>query len=394
MNILQIASKVPYPLYDGGAIGIYNISRFLALRGHKITFLTFSPDRSSCTDFEQYCQLFIIREDKQNKMLGVVKNIFSKTPYTFQKYYSKSMIDLIDDRIRNNNFDIVHIDHLHLAFYGKYIKEKYGIPVVLREHNFETLIWERLSAMEKNFLKKIFYSYQYKKVRKYEPAMCEMFDKCLMVTNIDKDKLLRCSNRIKAEVVPAGVDVEYFKEKYTGKTNELSILFIGSLDWFPNIDAFSWFYEKIFPEIIKKYPTLKLYVVGKKPPSWISNIKNNNLIICGMVEDVREYIDHCEICVVPLRIGGGMRIKILEMFAMKKAIVSTSVGCEGIEVKDKKHLLIANTEKEFIDSISIYLEDKELKNRIGINGFNLVNEIYRWDMIAKKLEEIYLEIKK
>ena len=393
MNILQIAPKVPYPLIDGGAIGIYNITKHLSLRGHNITYVTFmNDDINSLSEFRQYCNLITIKKDTGNKISGLLKNIFSEIPYTHFKYRSDEFLEIIKTELTANKYDVVHLDHLHMSFYGSYIKENFKIPVFLREHNFETLIWERLYKSENNILKKILYKNQYKKIKKYEPIECKKFDKCLMVTEADAENLLKEDSTIPVDVVPAGVDLNYFPETNSLDYKEKTLLFVGSLDWFPNIDAFKWFYSNVFPVIKQRYPDVILKVIGKNPPDEIKSIKDPSVIVLGMVDDVRPHFKDAHVCVVPLRIGGGMRIKILEMLAMKKAVVSTHIGAEGIEIEDGNHLLLADSEKEIADSISKYFDDINLTKKIGETGYKLVYEKYSWTKIAEKLEKNYLEM--
>jgi len=393
MNILQIAPKIPYPLYDGGAIGIFNITKFLSLRGNNITFITFSSNyKTDYQELQKYCRVLTVQKNNKNSKIGALLSFFSKIPYTHKKYLCSELFNLIDKELNNNSYDIVHIDHLHMSNYGKYIKKKYNLPIVLREHNYETLIWKRLYENEKNYLKKMFFKNQYSKIKIYEPEECKFFDKCLMVTKDDLNKLLSRNNNINAEVVPAGVDIDYFSNFNKIPIQKKTILFIGSLEWLPNLDAFKWFYKKIFPLILKKVPDVKLYVIGKNPPDDVKNIKDPNVEIFGMVDDIRSYVSKANICVVPLRIGGGIRIKILELLSMKKAIVTTNIGIEGIDVIDGEHVIVKDTENDFADTVISLFDNDELVNRLGFNGYNLVKNKYSWNIIAEQIENIYKKI--
>jgi polysaccharide biosynthesis protein PslH len=392
MKILQISPRVPYPLNEGGAIGIFNITKFLSLRGNEIVFLAFTNDDTlDYSEFKKYCKLITIKRNLKNTIPGAIRNLFTSIPFTYQKYKSPEAIEIIDSLIQKEKFDVVHVDHLHVAAYGKYIKEKYNIPVILREHNYETMIWKRMYENEASFLKRLFIKMQMRKVENYEVRMCSLFDRCFMITKNDEDNLKEHPGIFHTEIIPAGVDVNFFQEKYSGKKEKQSLLFLGSLEWYPNLDAFNWFYNSVFPLIIRKYPEIKLYLAGKNPPESILNLKDKNVCVLGMVDDIREIMDKCEVCVVPLRIGGGIRIKILEMMAMKKAIVSTNVGCEGMEVIDHKHLLTAPDAESFANAVSLLIENDNLRSTLEIEGFNLVNRIYKWENIAEKMESVYTE---
>jgi glycosyltransferase involved in cell wall biosynthesis len=183
--------------------------------------------------------------------------------------------------------------------------------------------------------------------------------------------------------------MKYFFKSEFESIKERTILFLGSLDWLPNVDAFNWFYYNIFPSLKTKYPDVVLTVIGKNPPEEMLNIKDPSVSMLGMVEDIRSYLKCSNVCVVPLRIGGGMRIKILEMFAAGKAIVSTTIGAEGIDVNNEKHLLIANDEVSIVNAISKIFNDKNLMKHISENGYNLVCEKYSWSKIAEQFEKLY-----
>jgi len=213
-----------------------------------------------------------------------------------------------------------------------------------------------------------------------------------MVTKDDLNKLLSRNQNINTEVVPAGVDIDYFSNFDNAIIQKKTILFIGSLEWFPNLDAFKWFYKKIFPLVLKKVPDVKLYVIGKNPPEEIRNIKDPNVEIYGMVEDIRPFVSKANVCVVPLRIGGGIRIKIIELLSMKKAIVTTSIGIEGIDVIDGEHLIVKDSENDFADTIIKLFNDDDLVYKLGYNGFNLIKNKYGWNIIAEQIENIYKKL--
>jgi glycosyltransferase involved in cell wall biosynthesis len=393
MNILQIAPKVPFPLLDGGSLGVFNITKHLSERGHKITFLTFSMNEIDAnSEFRKYCNLIIVKKDTSNKVFGLLMSYFSKIPYTHYKYISNEFIEVIRKELSKKKYDIVHIDHLHMSYYVDFIKSNFSIPVVLREHNYETLIWERLCKSEEKLIKGIIYRTQYKKMQGHEITECKKFDFCITVTNEDAEKIIQKDSSINVEVIPAGVDLKYFFKSDVESIKERTILLLGALDWFPNIDACKWFYYNIFPLLKKKYPDVVLTVIGKNPPEEILNIKDSSVNMLGMVGDIRPYLRSSNVCVVPLRIGGGMRIKILEMFAAGKAIVSTSIGAEGIEVNNEEHLLIGNDEISIVNAISKIFDDKNFMKHISENGYNLVCEKYSWSKIAEKFEQFYISV--
>jgi len=394
MKILQITPRIPYPPDDGGKIGIFNITKYLSMREHKITLLSLdSIPVKDLLGLEKFCDVKAIFADTSNSYLKMFLNLFSLSPYTMSKYYAKNFEAELYNSLEKNHFDIVHIDHLHMASYGKMIKNNFNIPIVLREHNVETTIMQRYLQEAPNLLKRAYAGIQFKKVYKYESKTLEIFDKCLMITKEDEKRIKQMNPKVKTAVVPAGVDTSKFcpmdipEEPY-------SIVFVGSMDWPPNVDGVIWFYKKIFPLIKGKNPQVKFYVVGKNPPLEIKNIVDKNVVVTGYVDDVREYIAKAEVFIVPLMVGGGMRIKILNALAMGKAVVSTSVGCEGIDITNGENICIENGEEEFAGKIIGLMLDREKRERIGKNGLELIRNKYTWEKIASLIEEEYTKLVK
>jgi len=392
MKILQISTKKPYPPIDGGRIVSYNTIKYLAMRGHSITLVSIVDKKEKIPELKKICKWIPIQKNTFTSILGLLSNLFLKTPYTISKYYSKKVKDTIRKILSKENFDIVHIDHLHMAYCGEFIQREFGLPIVLREHNVETTIMKRFYKNQKNPIIKFYAYLQWKKLYKYETKICEIFDKCLMITEEDKKKIEDMNSKVKTFIIPAGVDVSYF---YPLKTEEepYSLIFVGSMKWLPNIDAVLWFCNEFWSKLKKVFPEVKLYVVGQKPSKEITELgkKDKDIIITGFVKDIRPYVAKSSLYIVPLRIGGGMRLKILEAMAMGKPVISTSIGAEGIEAVDEKDIIIADDVERFVEKIIELLKDKNYRRKIAQNGEKLVKEKYRWESIVKKLEKEYME---
>lgn len=390
MNILQIAPRVPFPLYDGGKIGIFNITKYLSLRGHKITLLSLTSTKESTElyELEKFCKVKIIYANTKNSYFKMLINIFSPLPYTMFKYYNKDFEMELCRLLREESFDIVHIDSLHMAYYVKMVKENFDIPVVLREHNVESVIMRRYSQNETNPVIKAYASMQFRKIYKYESKILQAFDLCLMITKEDEKRIKAMNPLVKTTVVPGGVDTSYFYP-LEEPVDEKALIFVGTLDWIPNIDGILWFCKSIFPLIKKQEPFAKLYIVGKNPPPKILALRCESIIVTGFVEDVRPYISKASVFVVPLRVGGGMRIKILEAFSMAKAVVSTSIGCEGIDVENGKDIYIEDNEDKFAKRVVELMRDREKRSEIGRNAFELVKTKYTWETVSELIEGEY-----
>ena len=291
--------------------------------------------------------------------------------------------------LENRRFDVLHFEMLHTGQYLLQISKKQIAKGILDQQNIDSCIWQRLITTERNLFKKLLYHWQYKAFFRFENRMCPTFDKCLCVSKEDGDRLASICPDANIEVVPNGVDVDYFSPTDT-EENESNIVFVGSMDWQPNEDAVLYFCESIFPLIKPEIPDVKFFIVGSKPTDRVLKLGSmEGVVVTGLVDDVRTYVAESAVYIVPLRIGGGTRLKILQAFAMKKAVVSTSIGCEGLGLTDEEHLLISDDPSDFADKVIRLSRDKQLRRKLGENGRILVQEKYDWKSITVKLENIY-----
>ncbi|GAB6462970.1 MULTISPECIES: glycosyltransferase family 4 protein [Bacillus] len=386
-NILFITHLYPYPPDDGGRIVTFNTIKELRKYGHNIFLCTFAEKDISLKEIPLDITYSVIPFSYKNSYDKLIKNLFQKKPYNMEKYINKEMASKINSILEENNIELVYVDHLHMAYYGAMIKEKYpNLPVVLRQHNVESTIFERAVQEESNKLKRIYLKHQYKKLFQYESKIVDIFEEVYTITEEDKYRLHSMNERAKIKNLPAGVDTEKYSpiENIEGNL-EPTIVFLGTMSWLPNVNGVEWFIKDIFPKVLAKYPNLKFYIVGKNPPEKIykyQNMYKENLIITGYVDDERPYIAKADAFIVPLKIGGGMRIKILNALAMKTAIVTTTVGVEGISL-GKESILIADSEEQFSSAILDILGDKQFSTETALNGLYEVKQKYSNESILK-----------
>lgn len=394
MRILQIAPQVPFPLDDGGKIGIYNITKYLSLRGHEIDFVCYrkhSDYDSSYSALKEICNPFILDVQTDNNFFNALINLFSPVPYNVSKFYSSILEKFLRQRLKTAKYDVAHIDHLHMAWVVKILKDEFNIPCVLRQHNLEMMIMKRFFENSSNSLLKIFSGYQFKKFLKYEPQLCSEFDSVAMITPEDETEILKLNKRINSTIIPAGVDEKLLSLK-KDKPEPFSIFFIGSLEWLPNADSIKWFLDDIFPKVVEKIPEIKLFVYGKKSESlFVADNLKNNVRIEGYVDDIWKKIMDKELAIVPLRIGGGMRIKIVELLAAGQNVIATSIGAEGIPVENEKHLLVADDADSFANTIINFFNNKYDKEKMIANSKKFIEEKFTWSIMAEKFEKVYLQ---
>jgi len=393
MDILFLSSRNPYPIRSGHSQRTFNLIKYAA-QNHSIFLLAFlekDEDLENVSAMREICAdvyPFYI-PDEQSKWrfaLSLIRNLFSPLPYTAQKYDSDEMRCKIRELLEERKFDILHCDTPDFA---QYIDEVRNIPKVVVNHNVESKLMYRRCLYAKNMLERMYLYLQSLKMRRYEKRICGRFDSCVVVSETDKDDLQRISPGAKISIVPNGVDIEYFRPMHE-KPTENSLIFVGGMSWFPNLDGALWFCEEIWPSIKGEIPGARITFIGPDPSSKILEMaETDNIEAPGFVDDIRSYAAKAAVYVVPLRIGGGTRLKILDAMAMGKAVVSTSIGCEGLDVTPEENIIVADSAEEFARRTVELLRNPDLTERLGIAGRKLAEEKYDWNMIGVKMEEVY-----
>lgn len=387
MDILFLTPYLPYPPYIGGKIRILNLIKMMS-KYHNVSLLSLVQEDEihyiSC--LEKYCDVKPLQVKIQK--YGRLKSFLSLYPYvTMLKHYSFENQRLIHHFINNHQFHILQVESL---FMSAYVQNITNIPKVFDAHNIESDILYRTFTSKFN-VKSILNGIDYIKNKKYEQSAIRSFNACISVSENDS-KRLREMGAQKLMMVPNCADLNYF---YPIERKDFSpkIIFTGFMNWYPNIDAIESFCKEAYSILKEKIPDIKFYVVGRDPNRTIQKLdKYNDIFVTGEVPDVRPFISNSDICIVPLRIGGGTRLKILEYFAMEKPVISTSIGAEGIDVINEKHLIIEDNVSKFPDRIVELLNDSEYAKYLAKNGRKLVEEKYSWDQYGKKLSQLYMEL--
>jgi sugar transferase (PEP-CTERM/EpsH1 system associated) len=398
MNILMIGHFVPYPPHGGSLQRSFNILREIS-KNHKIHLLALNqkailPDEKRLNEsiqaLKNYCEtigVFKIPTDysRFRWYLLLFLNLFSLTPFTVWWFRSKELAAEINRQVKNKPFNLIHFDTIDLYQYAGFAP---AIPKILNHHNVESMLLFRRSAKEKNPLIKLFLYLQGWKLRRYEKKVIGKVDVNIAVSAGDKENLQQLEHRARIEVVPNGTDIDYFGVTEQNRSTEL--IFVGGMNWYPNRDAMLYFCDKIFPLIKKEIPDTTMNIIGQEPPHEIERLseQDSSIKVHGFVKDIREYISRSAVYVVPIRVGGGTRLKILDAFACGKALVSTSVGCEGIEVTPGENILIGDTPEDFAAQVVRIIRDEALKKKLEIKARQLVEQKYSWSIIGKLMNEI------
>jgi len=368
VNILVVTTKCPYPLTEGRALRTYNLLRQVS-RWHELTLCTYVQSEEELLGTEkmqEFCAevhvvpLFL-RMPRVSLAMDIIREPFSSAPLHAIKYSRQRMRKLVGNLLANKTFGIVHLDMLHL---GELVNVCEGRPIVLVQHNVESQILKRRLENERRTLFRAYIRYQFQKLRRYEYKLCQAVAHIITVSNDDSDQLRALGVDRPITCVPNAVDSKYFIPMAV-PIEANTLVYVGSLDWFPNRDAIEYFLASIFPLIRRKIPDTKLTVIGQ-----IGNIKHalqrnsgNNVKFAGLVDDIRPIVAKASAYVVPLRIGGGTRLKILDAMAMGKALVTTSIGCEGLSLENERHALVAIGEMS--QAVST-LSTKKLRSTKGV----------------------------
>ena len=388
---------MPYPLTDGGAIGIYNITKSLAKRGHEITLVTYPLDRAEETrqaieDISQFARVLTTTQQLPPRWKVLLRTVF-RGAYPIERRMMPEMYEILEALMSREKFDIVHVDHAHMGRYGLWLKAKYGVPIVLREHNFESLIYERFAGTEKNPAKRFVARTHGKRLKIEEVGFLNRFDAVAAISEEDRLLMQQLAPNAVYRVIPAGVDTEYFYPSDSSVDPNL-ILSVGSFGWDPNFDAVRHFLKAVFPLVLKARPETVFEIVGAKG----ERIKpyavtfGDSVRVLGLVPDIRDYLARAAVLVAPLRIGGGMRLKLLEFFASGKAVVSTSIGSEGNRARDGEHILLRDSDEAFADGIVRLLSVPEERETLGRKARALAITSYSWEGIAEEFTALYEEV--
>ncbi|HKV33898.1 MAG TPA: glycosyltransferase [Pyrinomonadaceae bacterium] len=389
MRILWLKTELLHPVDKGGKIRTYYMLKELK-REHHVTYLTLDDGTATADErakATEYChELVCIPQSRREKFTPgfyyeLLLNLVSPRPYAIKKYESAAMLREITELERKNAFDLLVCDFLAPA---ANVPPTLNTPAVLFQHNVEAMIWKRHYEVQTNPIKKAYLYGQWQKMRRFEKEMCGRFDCVIAVSADDRDQMKSEYGAQAVFDVPTGVDTEFFWPSGSIEVSKHGIVFTGSMDWLPNEDAIRYFMREIMPLIRKKVPDATLTVVGRNPPSSLVDLskEDRSLVITGRVEDVRPYIEGAAAYVVPLRIGGGTRLKIFEAMAMEKPVVSTTIGAEGLPLTNGVELMLADEPETFGDAVVKVLSDPEYATELGQRAAATVRQKHGWSQVT------------
>jgi sugar transferase (PEP-CTERM/EpsH1 system associated) len=398
VRVLFLSQIVPYPPHGGVLQRGYNLIRELGRQAsvHLLAFV--HPDElqtpEAVDESRRALQAFCERVDyfplwpktsPAHRALALATSACSSSPFSVIAHRSAAFAGAVAESLQRMPADIIHVDTVALA---QFVPWERRIPSVLTHHNIESMLMERRANVEKGVLARRFLAREAAKLKAYESASAR-FDVNIVMSRPDEAALLAQVPGAATAVVPNGVDVEYFRPDPSQETPAL--IYTGGMNMFANKDAVLYFLEEIWPLVCAQVPNVEFYAVGQDPPRELQAFaeRDPRVTVTGKVKDIRPYVWKSSVYVVPLRVGGGTRLKVLDAMATGKAMVSTSIGCEGIDVRHGEHLLKADAPQAFADATVALLQDRARRRALGEAARSLVERKYAWPVIGTQLFDAY-----
>lgn len=395
MHVAWVKTELLHPIDKGGRIRTYNMLKALK-RHHTVTYITLDSG-TAAPDAErlalEYChELVRVPFDEAPRRsprfwMELAANVLSPLPYAVAKYRSPGLRREIERVARERGVDVVVCDFLAPS---QNVPDGLPCRTVLFQHNVEAAIWRRHADVRTNPLSRAYFREQWRRMRRFEGSECRRFGRVVAVSRADAETLEQDYGLTAVADVPTGVDIEYFRPAPGATRDPREIVFTGSMDWMPNEDGIAWFTDAVLPRIHDVMPDATLTVVGRNPPASIQELarRDSRVRVTGTVPDVRPYMERASAFVVPLRVGGGTRLKIYEAMAMECPLVSTGIGAEGLPVVHGTHLLIADAADVFASSVLDLLRDAALAGTMASTAATWVREHYSWDGAAIEFERL------
>jgi glycosyltransferase involved in cell wall biosynthesis len=345
-----------------------------------------------------YCQRVEVVADEWHRMQGRAKRVFQLasllSPWSWEKvlYLRPAFQRALDLHLRQHDYDAVVCEFVFMANFRFPRASAQRRPrLVLDEHNVEYDLLRRTAEATATG-RRVFQELNWRKLKREEVGIWRQFDACA-VTSARDEEIVRCeAPSLRTAVVPNGVDIDEFVPVSDTKVEAKTLLFFGAINYFPNTDGALYFAREMLPSLRAQDPSIQLRIVGPVGEGPVMDLRSQGVQVLGFVDDVKTEIEKATVVIVPLRIGGGTRLKILEAMAMGKTIVSTSLGAEGLEVEHGKDILIADTPEEFVQQVSVALNSPELRERLGKEARKSAVALYSWPSAAKKMESLLLSL--
>lgn len=397
MKILVLCNKSPWPKQEGGPIAMFAMISGLLQAGHTVKVLSANTNKfhvepaSLPEDFVKATSIEYVDMDLSLSIPGALYNLLLGRSYHVSRFHTKAFEKKIVELLKKDNYDIIHLEMLYMASYLDVIRANTNAPVVLRAHNIEHKIWQRICENTSFIFKRIYLHTLYKSLMRFEINILEKVDGIVAITPVDARNFAKITTNRNIISIPFGLSIPALPDNHQQPDNAI-IFHIGAMNWFPNEEGIKWLIKEVWPKVTAKIPQATLHLAGRYMPDWLKNLDIRNIIIDGEIPDVWEYMHKYSIMVVPLFSGSGIRIKIVEGMAAGKSIITTTIGAEGINYENGRDLLIAKDANSFTEAIIKLHGNAELRNSLGENAYNLILRDHDNVKLMSKLTDFYKEL--
>ena len=399
MNIVYVANVFPYPPTSGHRIRNYNLLKRLG-ETHLLHLWLLVHDEPSEEELaglsSMVKSLHFYVQPEVGAFSKPVEGLFywlRGIPPDLRFTHNKALMKDLRQFITEKKVDVLQIEDPAMALYVNAVPRKKPVKKVLTFHDINFMKFRRIAKMEPSLKRKMRLLFHSWMMKKWEPKFSARFDLCVTMSDVDKELLLSANPILNVQTIPNGVDTKEFP-LLAEKNNKLmyQILFVGNMDYRPNIGAVEYFIREVMPLLDERKPNYMFWIVGINPRDEVLALKSSKVQVTGRVPDVRPYYENTQIVVVPLFAGGGTRLKILEAMSLGRPVVSTTIGAEGLDLIPGEHYLVANSAREFRESIELLVNDHQYRKKLVASARDCVVASYDWDAIARKLEKLYLSL--
>jgi len=395
MKVLWVNSNFLHPTTKGGQIRTLEMLRHLH-RWHEIHYVAIAnpalpegPARAHEYATRSYPFPYRIPEKTSPAFWGqLAQGLFSGTPVAVSRFHPPGMRAFLEDLIRKERFECAVVDHLAPTSYFPDLPH-----AIFFQHNVETVIWRRHVEHASDPLRRWYFSLQAARMFEYERRVSLAAGHIVAVSRTDAEQMRRLFGVTRVSEIPTGVNIEYFLPPVERPPAGADLVFVGSMDWLPNVDGVLYFVREVLPLVRRRRPEATLAVVGRTPPAKVTQLAAGDSLIrvTGTVPDIRPWLWGSAVSIVPLRIGGGTRLKIYEAMAAKIPVVSTSIGAEGLTVNPPVDIRIADTPEDFAAQCLELLEHRQERERLATKAWEMVNARFSWEQVSRCFERVMLE---
>jgi glycosyltransferase involved in cell wall biosynthesis len=388
MNVLVVALQLPFPPRSGVNMRVYQLMRQIAAR-HDVTLLTYArPDqRADVADLRKEFPVHVVERTPPAQIArraAQLRSIASARPFSAAEAHTAAMEQALHALCESQVFDIVQVEGALLCE----IPMPDGPRVVLDEHNIDYEVFQRMCESERSRLRRIFHRIECRRFRHFERNAWTRIHGCAVTSEREEPIVHEAAPSTPTAAVPNGVDLGYFAPS-SSPAQPRTLVFNGTLDYRPNVDAAYHLVDDIWPLVRERCPDAELTIVGRGSESELRRLRRDGVVATGEVPDLRPYLQRAAVVGVPVRMGGGTRLKVVEGLAMGKAMVSTTLGCEGVTVRDGTHLVVADGAQAFAAAVVELFADPGRGQALGAAGRRLIEDEYSWDFAGDRLETLY-----